>query len=318
VGGRAAATTRRSAQAVDVIVPPAEGPGPVDIELENPDEQIVRAATAFTYELPPAPPKLIEVRPDRGTIAGGLELHLLGDNFDEATAVRIGEVGVPARFVSRNELIVETPARAEPGVVAIDLIDAGGLVVRRDDVFTYEARPTLRIASVTPRSGPMVGGTRVLIDGEHFPGNASIRIGRQAPRRAVVRSAGLIEIVTPPSSEAGFVDVEIFGPDGSTATAKSAFRYEASPPPVIESVAPNRGAVGGGTEVSVSGKGFVAESTVLFGGKPAARVKVVDATTIDAKAPPGTDGQMVDVAVRNPDGKTAVARRAFQYDARYR
>jgi hypothetical protein len=203
-------------------------------------------------------------------------------------------------------------------VVAIDLVDSNGVVVRREEVFTYEARPGPRIASVAPRSGPMVGGTRVLIEGEHFPGNASVRIGRQAPRKAVVRSAAQIEIVTPPSSEAGFVDIEIGGPEGSTATAKSAFRYEASPPPVIESVAPSRGAVAGGTEVSISGKGFVAESTVLFGGKPAARVKVVDAATIDVKTPPGADGQLVDVSVRNPDGKAAVARRAFQYDARYR
>ena len=100
--------------------------------------------------------------------------------------------------------------------------------------------------------------------------------------------------------------------------AKSAFRYEASPPPVIESVAPNRGGVGGGTEISISGKGFVAESQVLIGGKPAGRAKVVNATTIDVTTPPGSDGQMVDVTVRNPDGKESVSKRAFQYDARYR
>ena len=318
VGGQTATATWRSAQAVDVIVPPAAAPGPVDVEIESPDGQIARAPGAFTYALPPAPPKLIEVRPDRGFISGGTELHLHGDNFDEATIVRIAEVRVPVRFVSRKELVIETPPRAEPGVVAIELTDASGVAVRRDDAFTYEARKAPRVTSVTPRSGPMVGGTRVLVEGEHFPPSATVRVGRQPPPRAVVRSATLLELVTPPSRDAGFVDLEIGGPECGMTTVKNAFRYDASPPPLIESVAPNRGGVAGGTELSISGKGFVVGTTVLLAGKPAARVKVVDATTLEVKTPPGTDGQMVDVVVRNPDGKEAVARRAFQYDARYR
>jgi hypothetical protein len=33
--------------------------------------------------------------------------------------------------------------------------------------------------------------------------------------------------------------------------------------------------------------------------------------------PPGEAGKMVDIAVRNPDGKEALQRRAFLYDPRY-
>ena len=40
--------------------------------------------------------------------------------------------------------------------------------------------------------------------------------------------------------------------------------------------------------------------------------------TATVKTPAGDDGQLVDVIVKNPDGKEAVARRAFQFDARYR
>ena len=99
---------------------------------------------------------------------------------------------------------------------------------------------------------------------------------------------------------------------------KNAYRYDPSPAPSIESVAPNKGTVDGGTEVSIEGKNFVAESAVLFGGKPAQRVKFVSASTLEVKAPPGKNGEMVDVAVKNPDGKEAVSKRAFMYDARYR
>ncbi|AKT38815.1 IPT/TIG domain-containing protein [Chondromyces crocatus] len=318
IGGQVATLTWRGSHTVDLIVPPAAQPGPVDVEIENLDGQIARAQGAFTYELPPAPPKLIEVRPDRGYLAGGQEIHLLGDNFDEATVVRIGEIRVAPRLLSRNELVIETPARTAPGVVAIELVDGNGVSVRREDGFVYVERPAPRITGVTPRTGSLVGGTRVVVEGEHFAPGATVRIGAGVPSRIVVRSGTQIEILTPASREAGFVDVEISLPEAGVAVAKSAFRYEAAPPPVIESVAPNRGSVSGGTELSISGKGFIAGTQVLIGGKPAGRTKLVNATTIDATTPPGTDGQMVDVVVRNPDGKEAASKRAFQYDARYR
>ena len=47
-------------------------------------------------------------------------------------------------------------------------------------------------------------------------------------------------------------------------------------------------------------------------------MKVIDASTIELKTPPGEAGKMVDVVVRNPDGKEAVQKRAFLYDPRYR
>ena len=45
--------------------------------------------------------------------------------------------------------------------------------------------------------------------------------------------------------------------------------------------------------------------------------RFVSATAIDVKAPPGEHGKLVDVSVRNPDGTTAVARRAFMHDERF-
>ena len=45
--------------------------------------------------------------------------------------------------------------------------------------------------------------------------------------------------------------------------------------------------------------------------------KVVSGTSIELKTPGGKDGRMVDVMVRNPDGKQDVEVRAFVYDERY-
>lgn len=318
LGGRQASFTFRSAESLELVTPRASGPGAVDLEIENPDGQIAKLEGAFTYEAEPTPPLLVEVRPDRGYCAGGQTIRLTGDNFEADTIVRIGEVRAVARTKSRHEIEVELPQRAQPGLVAIELVDRHGVVVRREEAFTYESRPAPRVDGVTPRNGPMVGGTRLVLEGDHFDEHVFVRIGGQAPKKVVVRSATMLELVAPPSRASGFVDVEVGRGDAGTTVVKNAFRYDPSPAPGIESVAPNKGSVDGGTEVSIEGKNFIAESTVLFGGKPAQRVKFVSATTLEVKTPPGKNGEMVDVVVKNPDGKEAVTKRAFLYDARYR
>ena len=96
-----------------------------------------------------------------------------------------------------------------------------------------------------------------------------------------------------------------------------AFRYEALAAPRIVSVAPERVATKGGTEITVAGEGFLPTTAVLVDGKAVEAVRFVSAKALDLKAPPGDDGRMVDVAVKNPDGQTAVSRRAFVYDKRF-
>ena len=72
-----------------------------------------------------------------------------------------------------------------------------------------------------------------------------------------------------------------------------------------------------GTELSVEGKNFADGCSVLVGGA-AVKTKKISGSVLEAHTPPGEDGKLVDVAVKNPDGQTAIQKRAFQYDARYR
>ncbi len=318
IGNNYAVFTWKSPTTLEVITPRADAPGIVNVVVENPDGQVVTSEGAFKYDPEPTPPMLIEVRPNSGYCQGGQLIYLLGENFDALTVVRIGEVRAISRTRSRKEIEIELPPRHEPGVVAVELTDKDGIVVRREDGFTYLSRPSPRVDSVTPRNGPMVGGTRLVIEGEFFDANCFVRIGGQSPKHAAIRGTTMIETIAPPTRMTGFVDVEVGRGDTGVFVAKNAYRYDPSPAPSIESVSPNKGTVDGGTEVSIEGKNFVADSVVLFGGKPAGRVKFVSASTLEVKSPAGKNGDMVDVAVRNPDGKEAVAKRAFLFDARYR
>jgi hypothetical protein len=114
------------------------------------------------------------------------------------------------------------------------------------------------------------------------------------------------------------VDVEVAAPGVPRAVLKNGFRYDAVPAPLITSVSPNAGSPGGGTELTISGKNFLKDTAVLIDGKAPRAVKLVDAQTLELKMPPGDPGKMVDVLVRNPDGKEAAQKRAFLYDPRYR
>lgn len=318
LGGAPATVVWKSAEALEVITPRGRDVGPADLEIENPDGQVAKLEAAFTFESEPTPPILVDMKPTTGLCEGGTLVYLFGENFEEDTLVRIGEVRAVSRFISRKQIEVELPARSQPGPVAVELKDRHGVVVRREDLFTYEQRSTPRVASISPRSGPMTGGTRLIIEGEHFDDHVYVRIGGQAAKLVTFRGGGFLEVVTPPSRSSGLVDVEIGRTGVGVGVAKSGFRYDASAAPIIDSVGPNKGSVDGGTEVGVEGKNFVPECVVLFGRTPAQRVKFISGSSLEVKAPPGKNGEMVDIIVRNPDGKEATVKRAFLYDARYR
>jgi hypothetical protein len=193
-----------------------------------------------------------------------------------------------------------------------------GVSATLEAAFTYEARPAPTITGVTPQMGPTTGGTKLVIEGTNFGKDAQVYVGREHPKDQVVKSATEIHVVTAPRKMAGVVDVEVAVPGVPRATLKNAFRYDAVPAPVITSVSPNAGGIGGGTEMSIEGKNFLKDSVVLVDGKAPKTVKFVSATLLEVKTPAGQEGKMVDVIVRNPDGKEAVQKRAFLYDPRYR
>jgi hypothetical protein len=167
-----------------------------------------------------------------------------------------------------------------------------------------------------PTEGPVLEETRVTLRGDHlyresivrFDGLIAMTVGATEPHELGVR--------TPPRDRPGPVEVTVQNPGAPLVVVPQPFRYTPLPQPAITSVGPHAGAPRGGTEISVSGSGFVRGSVVLVDGARA-RTSFVDAHTLDAVTPPGRPGAMVEIAVENPDGKRASVPRAFAYDERY-
>jgi hypothetical protein len=82
--------------------------------------------------------------------------------------------------------------------------------------------------------------------------------------------------------------------------------------PTISGIAPREGPTSGGTEVTITGNGFVDKASVKFGDQPAASVVFVNATTLKATAPAHAAGD-VEVIVANPDGQEGSPRERFTY-----
>jgi hypothetical protein len=177
--------------------------------------------------------------------------------------------------------------------------------------------PPAKIVEISPDHGSVLGGIKLTIQGDRLFRESIVRIDGVLAKTIGADEPREVRVTVPPRATPGAVEVSIQNPGSDPVVLGKAFRYEALPAPKVTSVAPNRGRVRGGSELSVTGESFVSGTIVLFGTEEISAVKLVDSGTIDLKTPPGTHGQWVDVGVRNPDGKQAVVRRAFMYDERY-
>ena len=318
VCGIASRVTWKSRQEIVVETPQVARDGLVDIRVVNIDDQAATAEKAFRYDAPLLPCVLTALSPGKGSQVGGTKVTLVGDDFAEGVKVRFAGTLAESKFVTRKQIEAVAPAYAGSGDVPVEVENPDGVTSTLEKAFTYEARPAPSITSVSPPNGPTTGGTKIVIEGTNFTKDCQVYVGREFPRDQVVKSATEIHVVVIPRKTAGVVDVEVAAPGVPKAVAKNAYRYDAVPAPVLTSVSPNAGGVGGGTEMSVMGKNFRKDTIVLMDGKQPKTIKFIDTQTLEFKAPPGESGKMVDVIVRNPDGKEAVQKRAFMYDPRYR
>src|SRR5262249_26396461 len=79
------------------------------------------------------------------------------------------------------------------------------------------------------------------------------------------------------------------------------------------SISPRWGPVGGGTETTLLGSGFLPGASASFGGVGSPSVTVVDPTTIRATTPPKAAGTY-DVVVMNPGGAASTLTSGFTFD----
>ena len=113
--------------------------------------------------------------------------------------------------------------------------------------------------------------------GTNFTGASAVTFGPGHPAASfTVVSPTQITAVSPPEVS-GTVDVTVTTPGNTSPIVQPADQYTFGAPSVT-AVSPVAGTVNGANTVTITGRGFTVDSTVLFGPSPATAVTVVSAT----------------------------------------
>jgi len=299
-----------------VFTTPANAAGPVSITVTN--AAGTSAALPFTYLPAPADaPVLTTIDPDQGPVGGGTPVTITGTGFTAGSTVTIGDTTglVPDDIADDGtSLTFTTPANAEGPVTVTVTNDAGTSAPLG---FTYVAAPAGApvLATIDPVEGPVGGGTPVTITGTGFAAGSTVSIGASAgivPDD--IADDGTSLTFTTPANVAGPVTVTVTNDAGTSAPL--GFTYVAAPvtAPVLTTLTPDSGPVGGGTPVTITGTGFTPGATVSIGGTAGIVPDDVsdDGTELTFTTPPGAAGD-VPVTVTTDGGTSAPL--TFTYEA---
>ena len=302
-GGAASGVTGSSATSAGASTPLGSA-GPVDVVFTNPDGQSSTLSAGYMYA---APPSIMSVSPESGSVAGGTAIIVTGTDFVSGATVTVGGAAATGvTFNSATSITATTPSGAA-GQADVVITNPDNQTITLASAYTYVLPPTA--VSASPTSGPTGGGTSVTITGTDFVSGATVTFGGAAATGITFNSATSITATTP-SGAAGQADVVITNPDNQTIMLASAYTYVL--PPTAASASPTSGPTGGGTSVTITGTDFVSGATVTFGGAAATDVTFNSATSITATTPSGAAGQ-ADVVITNPDNQTIMLASAYTY-----
>jgi hypothetical protein len=217
---------------------------------------------------------------------------LTGTGLMGATAVTFG--GTPATSFtvdSATQITAVAPAGAA-GTVQVTATTGGG--TSNGVAYTYVAVPVL--TAIVPSSGPVSGGTVVVITGTGLTGATAVTFGGTPATLFTVNSDTQITALTPAGS-AGTVQVTVTTAGGTS----NGVGYTYIAVPTLTTVVPSAGPLAGGTSVVLTGTGMTGATAVTFGATPATSFTVNSATQITAVAPAGSAGT-VQVTVTTAGG----------------
>src|SRR6202049_4527853 len=302
VGGGVVTSTCGSSPCFTVTSPtsitvqvPAASAATVDIMVTTPGgTSATSSGDKYTYA---AVPSISSVPPAPAPLAAGNTAVLAGTAFTGATDVFVDTTHITATpcpptpvapcFTVDSDL--QITVQDFPGHVAatvhIAVTTPGGTSgTSSADQYTYAPIPT--VSSVAPTSGPLSGGTAVLVTGTDFSGTGfsatQVTVGGQGVTSTcgsapcfTVNSATSITVDVPAAS-AGTVDITVTTAGGTSAIL-SGDKYTYVPVPTVTSVAPTAGPLIAGNALVLAGTAFTGATDV-----------VVDTTHITATPCPGT------------------------------
>jgi formylglycine-generating enzyme required for sulfatase activity len=302
IGGRPASNLAVLGDSLMTATTPPGAEGVAEVTLNTSDGRSTSYPPGFTYVvIPPGPPTITSICPDRGPDAGGTVVRIEGASFGDITGVNFGSASA-TNFAKLSDTLIqaETPGvPAGTGTAVVALIGLGGEEAHA--LFTYLPPGVTTICGLIPFFGPEDGGTTVLINGSGLLHTESVTFGDDEGTDLDVLSDTQVIVKTPPGM--GAVAVVLTTADGRKAGALFAYLPPITPPALItriDSLDPDHGPFIGGTQVFITGAGFTGTTSVTFGPRPGTDLNVVSDTQLTVKSPYGFG--TVPVIVSTPHG----------------
>ncbi|MEM7151565.1 MAG: IPT/TIG domain-containing protein [Myxococcota bacterium] len=290
VGGVAATNVEVASETAIKCVVGAHDAGQVNVEVTNPDGPTGRLDNGFTYTA-------LAIEPARGLPAGGEQVTIkIPGPVGEDVVVQLGDN--QADRVQGNEFRVTTPQH-DAGAVDVSVGEA-----TLDDGFTYSS-----VTRIEPNAGPAT--TTVTIHGAGFDETTTVSIGGNDAAPVTVVSANEINVAAP-VHDAGAVDVVVGG--AGAGTFAGGYTYQAAA--TVTGIEPDTATYLGGTEITITGTGFIEGAAVSIDGNDVTDIEVVSPTTIKGKVPVIPEGApyaAVDVEVTNPGAAQVTGDDLFTY-----
>jgi virginiamycin B lyase len=187
-------------------------------------------------------PTVTSVSPGSGYVTGGTPITITGSGFTANATVAIGQGygsgsgAIPATsvVVSPTQITAMTGGGAKPGSWNLLVTtQAGTSPISAGDLFSYHVPPKPTVSAVTPKWGPLAGGTRVTVTGTNFVNGAKVLIGQGTgtigaaqATNVVVVSPTEITATTAPGTQRGNFFLYVTTAGGTSApTAGVGFNY---------------------------------------------------------------------------------------------
>ncbi|GGX78856.1 IPT/TIG domain-containing protein [Streptomyces anandii] len=171
------------------------------------------------------------VSPDQGPMSGGTRVTITGHHLSGATSVRFGSHEAWS-FTVPNDTTIIAVSPAGSGSVPVTVTTPGGTGTL--GWFFYQPVPGLK--SLQPASGPVGGGSVVVLTGSNLGTAQSVRFG-SAPAVPTEVANQRLTVVAPPASAPGTVPVAVTTAGG----VSNAVSYTYTADPVITGVFPSTG-----------------------------------------------------------------------------
>jgi large repetitive protein len=185
---------------------PARPAGFVDVTVVTTGvTSATSSADRFTY----VPlPTITSIAPINGSSTGGTTVTITGTGFTSGSTVSFGGISVTSTYVSATQIRVSSPTTLPAGVVEVTVTTAEGTSATvPGDWFTYVPIPT--ISSLSQASGPVTGGTPVIITGSGFTSGSTVSFGGVGGTSVICNSPTQITVRSPSRASIGAVDVRV-------------------------------------------------------------------------------------------------------------